>query len=259
MQMTSTPQPVSVNGIVITAEQINAEMQYHPAPAVFDARYQALRALVVRELLLQRAAQLGIKEENYDSTIDKLLVHEVKVPDLTEAECQRYYDSNKARFFTSPLMEVSHILYLAPPDVEDARKQAFERSMNALKQIQQNPDLFESIALAESACPSSKEGGRLGQITRRQTLPAFEAALVKMKAGEISATPVATQVGYHIIKVDRRVEGAQLPYESVKEWITDHLQSQSWQHAVNQYLQLLAGDARIRGFAIKSSDIPLVQ
>ena len=259
MQMTSSPEPVSVNGIVITAEQINTEMQYHPAPAVFDARYQALRALVVRELLLQRAALVGIKEENYDATIDKLLDLEVKVPELTEVECRRYYEHNKSRFFTSPLMEVSHILYLAPPEAEDARKQALEKCKEALARIQNNPALFESIARTESACPSSKDGGQLGQITRRQTLPAFEATLIKMKAGEISATPVATQVGYHIIKVDRRVEGAQLPYESVKEWISDHLQSQSWQHAVNQYLQLLAGDAKITGFAIKSSDTPLVQ
>ena len=111
MSVSSVAEPVTVNGIAITAEQIHAEMQYHPAPALFDARYQALRALVVRELLLQRAAQISLKGDNYDDTIDKLLTLEVRTPDLTDAECQRYYDHNKSRFFTSPLMEVSHILY----------------------------------------------------------------------------------------------------------------------------------------------------
>jgi len=251
--------PVSVNGVAITAGQINAEMQYHPAPAMLDARYQAMRALVVRELLLQRAAKLGLKRDNPDEAIDKLLALEIEIPDMTEAECRRYYDNNKARFVTSPLFEAAHILYLAPPDDKEARASALQLANAALAQIREQPSLFASIAERDSACVSGREGGRLGQIARRQTLPAFEEALMQMKVGELSAKPVETGVGYHIIRLDRRIEAEQLPYESVRKWIAGHLHSQCWQRAVSQYIQMLAGEAAISGFSLKASETPLVQ
>lgn len=50
---------ITVNGIKITPDEINAEVQYHPAESLFSAKYEAMRALVIRELLLQRAAGLG--------------------------------------------------------------------------------------------------------------------------------------------------------------------------------------------------------
>lgn len=46
---------ISVNGILISPEQISAEVQYHPAPTLFDAKYEAMQALVIRELLIQEA------------------------------------------------------------------------------------------------------------------------------------------------------------------------------------------------------------
>lgn len=51
---------VDVNGIKITPEQIGAEVQYHPAKTLPDAKYQAMQALVIRELLIQKAATLGL-------------------------------------------------------------------------------------------------------------------------------------------------------------------------------------------------------
>src|SRR3546814_10554087 len=53
---------IVVNGIEITDRAINAELQYHPAPSLEQARTAAARALVVRELLLEAAEHLGISE-----------------------------------------------------------------------------------------------------------------------------------------------------------------------------------------------------
>ena len=52
--------PAFVNGVEISDHAINAELQYHPAGSVEEAREAAARALVVRELLLQAAARRGI-------------------------------------------------------------------------------------------------------------------------------------------------------------------------------------------------------
>lgn len=255
---------IEVNGIKISIEEINAEVQYHPAESLFSAKYEAMRALVIKEVLIQRAAELGLCQrdeavKNPDPIIDDLLAKEISVPEADQETCKRYYENNKEKFFTSPLFEVSHILYMAPPDDQKARSSALLRAQAALAKVKASPDLFESIAREESACSSAKDGGRLGQISRGQTMPGFEAALFQMQEGDVSAEPVPTEVGYHIIKVHKRVEGKQLPFENAKDWIASDLREKSWNRAFNQYIQILVGRCQISGFRLEGAQNPLVQ
>ena len=60
---TGKPVDVSVNGVAIARDAIVREMQHHPAPKPIAAWQQAARALVIRELLLQRARHLGVAPE----------------------------------------------------------------------------------------------------------------------------------------------------------------------------------------------------
>src|SRR4029079_8795775 len=57
------PVTVSVNGVAIARDAIQREMQHHPAEKPIAAWQQAARALVVRELLLQRARHLALTPE----------------------------------------------------------------------------------------------------------------------------------------------------------------------------------------------------
>lgn len=255
---------ISVNGVKITIEQINAEVQYHPANSLPEAKYEAMKALVIRELLLQRAVKLGICQQSdingsVDQIIDQLLEQEIEVPEPEREECERYYRNNATRFVSAPLFEASHILYIAPPDDQEARSEARLKAERCLQKVLAEPSIFPELARAESACSSGKLGGNLGQISRGQTMPGFEAALLKMQEGEISSEPVATEVGFHIIQVHRRIDGKSLPFDMVEEWIVDFLKQKSWQSALNQYIQILVGQAEISGFRLNGAESPLVQ
>ncbi len=257
--MQSISPGITVNDVKITAEEIDAEVQYHPAESLVEAKHGAMQALVIRELLLQRAAELDLVDKDEDEAIDKLLDKEIIVPEPDTETCKRYYDSNLKLFYTSPLFQVSHILYLAPKEDTEALANAKVKAEKSLELIKLKPELFEHIAKEESGCSSAKDGGRLGQISKDQTMPEFEAALMKMQAGELSNEPVETDVGFHIIKVDERADGQQLPYDSVADNIIEFLKTKSWTTAFNQYIQLLAGNAKISGFRLKQADSPLVQ
>lgn len=255
---------ITVNGVLITPDQINAEVQYHRAKSLPEAKYAAMQALVVRELLIQRAVSLGLSNarnaaEMPEQAIEALLEAEIDAPEPSKEECRRYYANNRDKFTTAPLFEASHIFYPAPVDDKQARKNARERAEAALRRIAENPRLFESIAHAESACSSAREGGFLGQIGKGQTLPAFESALMKMKEGEISDAPVETEVGYHLIKVHKRAEGRPLPEDVALEWVAEYLKRKAWQRAFRHYIEHLAAEAKISGFRIKGSDTPLMQ
>ena len=52
---------IRVNDREIPDRAIDAEVQYHPAASLAEARKEAALALVIRELLLQEAERLGVK------------------------------------------------------------------------------------------------------------------------------------------------------------------------------------------------------
>lgn len=263
---------VFVNGTEITDRAINAEVQYHPAASLEEARESAARALVVRELLLQAAARLGIddapprtdpktgrRETREEAVIRTVIEREVKIPSPDEAAYRRYYENNRRRFRSEDVLEAAHILFLADPEDEEATARAKRRAEAALAQVIEDPSCFAELAARLSACPSAAQGGNLGQITRGQTVPELEAILFRLREGDIHPSPVKTRFGYHVLRLDRRIDGRDLPFEAVKGRIAAYLREHVWRRAVSQYLRLLVGQADIRGIELPGTQSPLVQ
>lgn len=255
---------VSVNGTLIEPQAMAQELQYHPAADRQEAVFLAARALVIRELLQQRIAELGLGArlgagENQEEAATRLLLeHEVQVPECDEASCHRYYASNRGRFHSAPLLAVRHILLECAPDDAQARAQAFTQAQILCERLVQFPGKFAELARKYSACPSKEQGGELGQISKGQTVPELERQLFTQAQGLV-AKPLESRYGWHVLSVDQRIEGQPLPYEAVATAIRTQLQQGVWQKAVVQYLQTLVGAADIRGIRLQGADSPLVQ
>lgn len=255
---------ISVNGVSVTPQAMAQELQYHPAESREDAVYQAARALVIRELLQQRIAELGVTlqvgaGENEEEAATRLLLErEVQVPQCDEATCLRYYENNRARFHSAPLLAVRHILLECAPDDAEGRSLARVQAERLLERLDQLPGSFAQLALQYSACPSKEQGGSLGQISKGQTVPELERQLFGLPAGRVGK-PLESRYGWHVISVDQRIEGQALPYEAVATAIRTQLQQGVWQKALVQYLQTLIGAADIRGIELQGADSPLVQ
>ena len=249
----------------IARDAIVREMQHHAASKPIAAWQQAARALVIRELLLQRAHQLGVtpepisdaegRRETDDEAIMRALVErEVTVPEPDDATCRRYYENNQNRFRSPDIYEASHILFAALPADKVAHAQAHADAGAVLATLQENPDCFATLAQAYSRCPSAAQGGNLGQITAGQTTPEFEQALVALSPGELCAEPVATRYGFHIIRLERKHEGRTLPYEVVAGRIADYLRESVRRRADAQYVARLVSAARIEGIELAGAD-----
>jgi len=91
---------VAVNGTVIANADIAREVQNHPKATSRDAWEAAMRALVVRELLLQRAHSLQLqakplsegdaRETDDDALIRGVLETDVQTPKADADSCRRY-------------------------------------------------------------------------------------------------------------------------------------------------------------------------
>lgn len=258
--------PVSVNGVIIPEADILMEAQNHPAPSPAAARGAAAQALVVRELLLERARALGLDapeepdgagESRDEALVRAVLEREVIVPSPTPEECRRFYDVHGDRFRSPDIFEASHILLSAHPEDKPAYTEASERAEGIAEELRAAPEKFATMAEMCSACPSASQGGNLGQITPGQTVPEFEDALADIGEGGIGV--VRTRYGVHVVHVARVVTGEQMPFDMVHERIADYLADAVFHRAVHQYISLLAGQAEIEGVTVTQATSPLVQ
>ena len=246
---------IAVNGIDVTDAEVAAEMAHHAGAA--NPLKQAVHEVVLRRVLLAEAARLGIVAGDEDERIEALFEREVSVPQADDAACRRYYDANLARFSSGEMVEARHILFQVTPAAPlDLLRDTGE---GILAELKARPERFDELARQYSNCPSGAVGGSLGQLTRGQTVPEFEALLFRLKAGELAGRLLETRFGLHIVQVLRREEGRAVPFEAVRGHIADLLRREAWQRALHQYLHILVGRAEIEGVALEGASSPLVQ
>ncbi len=264
------PKKVSVNDVEISSAAIAKETQNHPAATPVAAWQAAARALAIREMLLQEARSLQLfpepitdnegRREVYDEALVRTLIeHQIKTPEPDEKTCLCYYSQNPRRFRSSDLAEVSHILLAAPPGDNAARFAAKSAAESLIAELTIAPERFADLAKLNSACPSRDVGGNLGQIGPGQTVPEFERALMSIPEGTICSVPVESRYGLHVVRVNRRETGLQLPFSFVHERIAEYLAERVRRTAIRHYILVLAGRSNITGIELAGSNTPLVQ
>jgi peptidyl-prolyl cis-trans isomerase C len=258
---------ILVNGRILAEAEIAREMQNHPASDFATARHDAALALVVRELLLEQAAASGHLAKDFhaaeaaeqEEAIQLLLSEAVAIPDADAETCRRYWQANRARFHSPDLVEARHILIPAAPDDEEARATAKDKARELIGLLQRDRAAFAALAREHSVCPSKDQGGSLGQVTRGDTVSELETFLFNLEAGQLCPLPVESRYGVHVVVVDQRENGRELPFDAVRERVAALLRQTAWRNGVRQYLQILIGQAHIEGLDIDGADTPLVQ
>jgi peptidyl-prolyl cis-trans isomerase C len=258
----AAPQPapmarISVNGVAITRRAIAAEVQNFSADTAAASWDAAARALVIRELLRQEAVRLSLVREprtdadgrietEEDALVRALIEHEVRTPEADETVLRRYYDRNRQRFLAPPLYEAEHILFAADRTDRRALTAAQQKAAAVTILLERNPQRFAELAHDVSDCPSREVGGYLGQVGSDDVTPEFAAALAELEPGDISA-PIETRYGVHLIRLARRLDSRELPFEAVRDRIAHYLEAHARRYALVQYVALLVGRAEIKG------------
>ena len=231
----------SVNGKQITqadVENMIASMgqqgQAYRNPQGYEA---VLEQLINQNLLLLDAqrnlyerepafkAQLNrVKDEllvNY--AIEKAIASATATPD----DAKKYFEENAEMFAGQPTVSASHILV----ETED--------EANALlAKIQAGEISFADAAAENSKCPSSRNGGSLGEFSRGQMVPEFDEACFSMQVGELRG-PVQTQFGYHLIQLDAINEAKPLAFSDVRDELVRRLTAEKQQAAYRSKLNQL--------------------
>ena len=235
---------IMVNGVELTDEQINAELPRHQDSQ--EPLQAATRELILRELMRQKAAELGVAAATEDETIGAVLQKEVAVPSITEEECVHFYQHNPDAFIRGESVEASHILF----EVTDTTSQdsVRDKAQEILSQVIAMPEAFANLAKQHSHCPSRDMGGNLGPTTKGMLVAEFEQALFGLEENTICTELVKTRFGLHIIQAGRKTPSSKVSFEEAKDRIAEYLHTSTHQQALNQYLHTLVAKADIQGF-----------
>ena len=203
-----------------------------------ELEQQAKDQVVLREIFTQEAEKQGIQntKEFQDQMalvrqsvlLQTLFQNYAAKVQVTDAEAKAEYDKIKAEQGGQEY-HARHILV----DNEDEAKKLIAQIKAGGK--------FEDLAKKNSKDTGSAEnGGDLDWAKPSTYVPEFSAALQKLKPGEMTDTPVKTQFGYHIIKLDDG-RAAQVPaFDDVKEKIKENMKGEK----VREYQEKLRKSAK---------------
>jgi peptidyl-prolyl cis-trans isomerase C len=190
-------------------------------------REMVKQELIRREVFLQEASRRGLSEkpdvkfqldvQRQNTLIQALMRDEMDKNPIKDADIQKAYDDQKAKAGAKEY-RARHILV----DQEDEAKSIIEQLKKGSK--------FEDIAKKSSKDPGSgANGGDLDWASPDGYVKPFSDAMTKLEKGKFTETPVQTQFGWHVIRLDDVRDTQFPPLAQVQGQIREMLQQQKVQ------------------------------
>jgi peptidyl-prolyl cis-trans isomerase C len=231
-----------VNGKPVPSSRADAMVKQMAAQGQQDTpqlRAMVKEELVNREILMQEADKLGLSsspevknqmEMARQAIIIRALVADyVKKNPVSEAEMKAEYDKFKSQAGDKEY-HARHILV----DKEEDAKAIIDKLKSGTK--------FEDLAKQSKDPGSAANGGDLDWAPPTAFVKPFSDAMIALKPGQYTETPVKTQFGYHVIKLEDSRPAKVPSFEEVKPQIAESLQQQKLQ----TYQQELKKKAKIQ-------------
>jgi len=214
----------TVNGKPVPMARVDALIKTatHGQEATPEMKAQAKDQVVIREIFAQEAEKQGVATSADYKTqlelvrqtvlINTLFQNFIKSHPISDADAQAEYNKIKAEQ-SGQEYDARHILV----DSEDEAKKLIAQIKAGSK--------FEDVAKKSSKDTGSAEnGGDLGWSKPGNYVPEFATALQGLKKGQMTDTPVKTQFGYHIIRLED-TRTAQFPsFDEVKDKVKQQLE-----------------------------------
>jgi len=240
---------------------------------VKTAKEGLLRNLIDRKVLLQRAARLFdmSKMQDYflqsfkdqqniknDKDLERMLAQEgttltawkkklveyfapqqvlrAEVADriaISDAELRTYYDTHVAEFTVYGEATVREIVLKA----DDANREAKRAEAEAIRAQAAAPGAdFAAIAQEKSDSGTKTGGGLLGKVKQGELAEDLDRLAFGLPVGGVSAV-IEVPYGFHILKVDDRVDDLVKPFEEVRGDIEKTLRDQEMQKQTAVFLK----------------------
>jgi len=198
-----------VNGVPLTRDVLDvfavAAMGQPSADLPDQQRAQLLDALIRAEIIAQQGDKLGLTAKNELDLRDagRAQIAFGRLQAMNQAVFEAYErdhepsDEELQGEYQRQIALIPRIQYHAHHILVSSE----EKATGLIRQLKSGAN-FEELAMKNSLDPSASHGGDLGWLSLRSFVEPFATALRAMKNGEISAQPVQSSYGWHVIRLD---------------------------------------------------------
>lgn len=214
--------PIPAAKVEQIVKQVVAQGKQTDSPQLREA---IKKDLIAREVMIQEADKQGfgtraevkqaLENARQSIVINAMLADYVRKNPVKDTDAKAEYDKYKAQMGDKEY-RVRHILVAT----EDEAKAIIAKLKTGAK--------FEELA-KQSKDSSAANGGDLDWINPANYVPEFSKAMVALQKGAITDTPVKTQYGYHVIKLEDTRAAKIPPFEEVKQQVTESMQQRKLQ------------------------------
>lgn len=191
---------------------------------------------------------LGLSEDDFYMAVARELKVEAvleyvsaDIAPVSETDVSLFYYMNLDNFSRPEIRTARHILITINEDnPENSREAAQHKIIQIQRRIEKKPSRFEEQALKHSECPTSLQGGLLGQVKPGTLYPELEKALFSLPVGQLS-TIVETELGFHLIRCDEIQKAGTVPLTEISVKLKDRLEQRNRKNRQRQWLQTILG------------------
>ena len=126
-----------------------------------------------------------------------------------------------------------------------------EEAKSVIAQLDKGAD-FAALAKQYSTDPNAQSGGDLGYFGHDDMVAEFADAAFALPAGQYTKTPVKTEFGWHVIKVEDRRLSKPPSFEEARDELSQDLA----RDIIEAKLQALRGAAKIEEFGLDGKPLP---
>jgi peptidyl-prolyl cis-trans isomerase C len=204
-----------VDGALITEAGRKEHLDQDPD---VQARLKRYEDRLIQEAYLNRAIKQAETEDGLKTRYQKLLKEK-------------------------PAQEEVHARHILVASEEEAK--------SVIAELDKGAD-FTALAKKYSTDPSAEEGGDLGYFGHDDMVKEFADAAFALPVGQYSKTPVKTEFGWHVIKVEDKRQGKPPSFEEAQ----DQLRQDLARDIIEAKLQELRGAAKIEEFGLDGKPLP---
>lgn len=222
-----------------------ANIQQLPAAAVYP--------MAMEQVINTRLVQTKADDSNISESDRFKLELEMAKQQLAR---NLYLENQVAEKITDAKLEKAYKEFIKTvPDAEERRARHIlleteDKAKATIDQINKGGN-FEELAKELSTGPTAPKGGDLGYFAEGEMVPEFSKQVFSMKPGDVTKTPVKTQFGYHVIKLEDVRQRA----KPTKEQLTPALSAEIRREVLTDLLKNWRESAKIEQFDINGKPL----
>lgn len=213
---------ITLGHLIAVADSLPEQFRQLPD----DQLYAGLLEQIVRQAAIAQSLgdtlpnglELSLESQRW-ALLANAVISDAIDAGVTEETLRAAYDEQFASVEPELEFNASHILV-----------ETEEEAQKLITELEEGAD-FAELAQARSTGPSGPNGGALGWFGKGMMVAPFEAAVLELEPGSVSA-PVQTQFGWHVVRLNE-VRNAGVPsFEDTRDTIAERLSEAAAQEAV---------------------------